>query len=107
MEMIGIVLGMALVTYIPRVLPALFMNRIAVPPWFESWLQSIPYAALGALIFPGILLVDQGHPEVGLAGGGVAVLLAFLRVHIMGVMAGAILTVLLIQNWGWMLQYFL
>ncbi len=103
MKMIGIVLGMALVTYIPRVLPAVFMHRIFFPAWFERWLRSIPYAALGALIFPGILLVDKGHPEVGLVGGGIAMMLAYLRLHIIFVMTGAILGVLLMQNLGWVL----
>ena len=103
MKALSIVLGMAVVTYLPRLLPALFMNRITFAPWFERWLQSIPYAALGALIFPGILLVDEAHPEVGLAGGFVALLLASLRLHIIFVMTGAILSVLLIQNWRWIL----
>lgn len=99
MEMLIIVLGMALVTYIPRLLPALFMHRFVFPSWFENWLQSIPYAALGALIFPGILLVDRQNPEVGVIGGLVAALLAYFRLHIILVMAGAIGTVLILQNW--------
>jgi branched-subunit amino acid transport protein len=88
---------MALVTYLPRLLPALFMDRFQFPAWFKKWLKSIPYAALGALIFPGVLLVDRDQPLLGLAGGLVAAALSFLNLHITLVMAGSILTVILVQ----------
>ncbi|MFN2113030.1 MAG: AzlD domain-containing protein [Anaerolineales bacterium] len=97
MRIILIILGMALVTYLPRLLPALFMDRFQFPAWFKKWLKSIPYAALGALIFPGVLLVDRDQPLLGLAGGLVAAALSFLNLHITLVMAGSILTVILIQ----------
>jgi len=96
-RIILIILGMALVTYLPRLLPALFMDRFQFPAWFKKWLKSIPYAALGALIFPGVLLVDRDQPLLGLAGGLVAAALSFLNLHITLVMAGSILTVILIQ----------
>lgn len=97
MRIILIILGMALVTYLPRLLPALFMDRFQFPAWFKKWLKSIPYAALGALIFPGVLLVDRDQPLLGLAGGLVAAGLSFLNLHITLVMAGSILTVILVQ----------
>lgn len=97
MKIILVILGMALVTYLPRLLPALFLDRFQFPSWFKRWLKSIPYAALGALIFPGVLLVDQDQPLLGLAGGLVAAGLSLLNLHITLVMAGSILTVILIQ----------
>ena len=97
MKYLLMVLGMAIVTYIPRLLPALFLDRIAFPKWFSKWLQSIPYAALGALIFPGVLLVDKDQPLLGLAGGIVALILSWINLHITVVMAGSILVVVLLQ----------
>lgn len=85
-----IIAGMALVTYIPRMLPALLIGRRSVSPWMSRWLGSIPYAALGALIFPGILSVEPGEPLVGFAGGAFAALLAFFRVNMLMVILGAI-----------------
>jgi branched-subunit amino acid transport protein len=73
------------------------MDRFQFPTWFKKWLKSIPYAALGALIFPGVLLVDRDQPLLGLAGGLVAAALSFLNLHITLVMAGSILTVILVQ----------
>ena len=92
-----LILGMALVTYLPRLLPAIFLDRFEFPRWFKKWLKGIPYAALGALIFPGVLLVDQDQPLLGLLGGISALGLSLLNLHITLVMAGSIFTVLLLQ----------
>jgi len=97
MTVLIVILGMAVVTYLPRVLPALFLDRFKFPAWFQKWLQSIPYAALGALIFPGVLLVEKDQPLLGLMGGITAFLLSLLNLHITLVMAGSILVVYLLQ----------
>ena len=97
MKAILLILGMALVTYLPRLLPAIFLERFQFPAWFQAWLKNIPYAALGALIFPGVLLVDQDQPLLGLLGGLAALILSWLNLHITLVMAGSIGTVLLLQ----------
>jgi len=97
MNILLLILGMALVTYIPRLLPALFIDRFNFPQWFQRWLRNIPYAALGALIFPGVLFVAKDQPLVGLAGGLTAFILAMLNIHITLIMAGSIGVVILIQ----------
>ncbi len=97
MNILLLILGMALVTYIPRLLPALFLDRFKFPEWFQKWLRNIPYAALGALIFPGVLFVEKDQPLIGLAGGVTAFLLAMLNLHITLIMAGTIGIVILIQ----------
>ncbi len=99
MKVLWLILGMTAVTYGPRLLPALFMEDIHFPDWFQRWLESIPYAALAALIFPAVLEVDPDHPEVGLAGTGAALLISFFQIHVLWVMAGSILVVLLL---GWL-----
>jgi branched-subunit amino acid transport protein len=93
-----LILGMALVTYLPRLVPALFLGRFQFPAWFERWLKSIPYAALGALIFPGVLLVKEDQPLVGLLGGAAACILSLLKLHVTLVMLGSILVVYLLQG---------
>ncbi len=98
MKIIFLIAGMAAVTYIPRLLPALFLDRFQFPTWFEKWLKGIPYAALGALIFPGVLFVKQDQPLLGLAGGVVAFLLALLNLHVILVMVGSIIAVYLLQT---------
>lgn len=97
MRIIILILGMALVTYIPRLLPAIYLDRFQFPSWFKIWLKSIPYAALGALIFPGVLLVDPDQPLLGLLGGLTALGLSLLDLHVTLVMVGSICTVLVFQ----------
>ncbi|MBB6449178.1 branched-subunit amino acid transport protein [Geomicrobium halophilum] len=97
MTLIMIIIGMAIVTYIPRVLPVFLMERIHFPRWVKKWLHAIPYAALGALIIPGIFTVEPGAPFAGAIGGMVAVLIAYFKGHIMVVIIAAIVTVYLLQ----------
>jgi branched-subunit amino acid transport protein len=68
---------MVLVTYLPRVLPLFLPNQRSLPVWLERWLKLVPYTALGALIFPGILTVDPSRPWVGIVGGIAAILAAW------------------------------
>jgi len=54
-EIITIIFGMGIVTYIPRWLPLFFLSRRRLPPWLVLWLDFIPAAILSALILPAIL----------------------------------------------------
>lgn len=97
MKPILLILGMALVTGFPRMLPALVLDKLRFPVWFRKWLKSIPYAALGALIVPGILTVSEEHPILGALGGAAALVLALLDVHLIFIMMGAVMVAYLIQ----------
>lgn len=97
MKILFLILGMALVTYLPRLLPALFLDRFNFPDWFQKWLRNIPYAVLGALIFPGVLFVEKDQPIIGLAGAVTAFFLALFNLHITLIMVGSIGAVILIQ----------
>jgi len=88
-----IIIGMALVTLFPRIIPSFIVDKLEFKPWLNRWLNSIPYAALGALIFPGILSVKTGSPIVGLVGGLVAIILALIGLNVIFVVLGAIATV--------------
>lgn len=79
LEIALIVIGMTLVTYIPRALPAVFLDRIKPGPKVERFLNLIPYTAMAALIFPGVLTVDAAQPLIGILGGLAALLLAWRR----------------------------
>lgn len=46
---------MMMVTVPSRVLPIFFLGGKRLSPFVEAFLGCIPYAALGALIFPGVL----------------------------------------------------
>lgn len=52
------ILGMSLVTYLPRMLPLVVLSRIKLPAVFIRWLGYIPPAVLSALLLPGILISE-------------------------------------------------
>lgn len=96
-EYILIVVGMFLVTFIPRLLPMITTQNLRLPPLLTRWLQCVPYAALGALIFPGILSVDASKWWIGAIGGIIAIILALVQKNVIVVVLGAIITVMIIQ----------
>ncbi len=87
---IFLLLGMAVVTYIPRALPAVVFDRFKVNPKVEKFLRLIPYTAMAALIFPGIVIVDSERPDIGIVGGAAAGILAWLKCPVILCVIGAI-----------------
>lgn len=51
-----LILGMAVVTYLPRALPLVLLSSRALNPLIERWLRLIPPAVLAALLAPELLL---------------------------------------------------
>lgn len=88
-----VIIGMSLATMIPRVIPSFIVDKLEFHGWVNRWLNAIPFAALGALIFPGILSVKSDQPHIGLLGGIVAIALAYIGMNVIIVVVGAILTV--------------
>ena len=55
-EYLLVVIGMGLVTYIPRYLPLFFLAQKELPRWLIEWLDMIPAAILSALVFSELFL---------------------------------------------------
>ena len=51
-------LGMGLVTYLPRLLPAWFLRGRELPAFLVAWLRYVPVAVLAALLLPSLLVAD-------------------------------------------------
>jgi branched-subunit amino acid transport protein len=60
-NVIPIIIGMGIVTYIPRWLPLFYLSSRRLPNWLVVWLDFIPAAILSALILPS--LVTTGEPR--------------------------------------------
>ncbi|GEL06780.1 AzlD domain-containing protein [Salisediminibacterium halotolerans] len=93
-----LILGMGAVTFIPRVLPFIVLKTEGWPAWAKRMLSRVPYAVLGALIFPGILYIQEDI-RFGILGGTAAVLMAWKGAPLIAVIGGAIAAVALL---GWM-----
>lgn len=82
-------LGMAIATYLPRMIPLTVLDGKELPPIVSGVLRNIPYAVLGALIFPAILHI-QDDILFGIIGAVVAFAIAFIGLDVMFVVIGTI-----------------
>lgn len=89
LTMAAIVAGMAAVTYIPRMLPFVLFKGKELPPFWQGILRNVPYATLGALIFPGILMFHE-NSWFAVAGAAAAFLIAFAGANIIFTVLGSI-----------------
>lgn len=97
-EIVLLILGMALVTYIPRVFPML-----ALPEKLQSlkFLTYIPIAIFASLVFPDLLLVDAQMIAVSekTFAGIVALIVAWKTRNILITMVAGLLTLYAIVYW--------
>ena len=84
------ILGMAIVTYIPRAFPLTFLEGRELPSIVSGVLRNIPFAVLGALIFPAILFVQEGNVLFGVIGAAAAFAIAFAGANVIVVVMGSI-----------------
>lgn len=89
LEMVWMILGMAVVTYIPRMLPFVLFKGKELPVFLQGILKNVPYATLGALIFPGIFFIQEDI-WYGILGAAAAFIAAFLGANIIVVVLGSI-----------------
>ena len=97
MKFVMLILFLCLSTYIPRMLPALFMNKIQVSGKLATFLQLIPYTAMASLIFPAILYVDE-NMWIGIVASFVAVMAASKKLPVIGVVLSSVIACLLLYS---------
>lgn len=96
MKFVGLIFFLCLSTYIPRMLPALFMDKIQVSKKVNIFLQLIPYTAMAslifpAMIFPAILYVDE-NVWIGIIASVVAVIAALKKLPVIGVVLASVIS---------------
>ncbi|WML38731.1 AzlD domain-containing protein [Neobacillus sp. OS1-2] len=89
-EIIWMIIGMGLVTYIPRMLPFVLFKGKALPPFIQGVLRNVPYATLGALIFPAIIFIQKDDIWYGVLGAAAAFVAAYLGANVIVVVLGSI-----------------
>ncbi|MDQ0153794.1 AzlD domain-containing protein [Robertmurraya andreesenii] len=88
-EMVWMIIGMGVVTYIPRMLPFVLFRGKELPEFLQGILKNVPYATLGALIFPGIFFIQEDI-WYGVLGAAAAFLIAYLGANVIVVVLGSI-----------------
>jgi branched-subunit amino acid transport protein len=89
-EIVWMILGMGLVTYIPRMMPFVLFKGKELPPFIQGVLKNVPFATLGALIFPAIILIQKNDIWYGLLGAAAAFIAAYLGANVIIVVLGSI-----------------
>ncbi|HNY64994.1 MAG TPA: AzlD domain-containing protein [Deltaproteobacteria bacterium] len=57
-HVVWIIVGTAVVTVIPRVVPLVLLSRMRLPALFERWLSYVPVAVLAALLAQAVAMPD-------------------------------------------------
>ncbi len=95
-SLILLVIAMGVVTYLPRMLPMVFLKNMKLPAKVRRFLQFVPYAVLASLIFPGILS-SVNNVYLAVVGGVVSVVLALFGLNVIIVVLGGIISVFIAQ----------
>jgi branched-subunit amino acid transport protein len=88
-EIVWMIIGMGVVTYIPRMLPFVLFRGKELPQFLQGILRNVPYATLGALIFPGIFFIQEDI-WYGILGATAAFIIAYLGANVIVVVLGSI-----------------
>lgn len=89
-NVIVLIIGMTLVTFIPRLIPFIIMERFKFSKNGQTFLNYIPYAALGALIFPDSFTAVKTVPLASIVGTVVAFVLSLFVKNVTLVVIGSI-----------------
>lgn len=92
---------MALVTYLPRMLPLAFFRRKIQNPFLRSFLLYMPYGILAAMIFPAVFFSTSSWISASF-GVLIALFLSWLRRGLLTVAIGGTFTVLIAE---WILTF--
>lgn len=60
LDTLYLILGMALVTFLPRFLPMAFLTRWSLPESVKKGLEYFPISILSAIVFPMLLFNGEG-----------------------------------------------
>ncbi|WP_145325747.1 MULTISPECIES: AzlD domain-containing protein [Paenibacillus] len=58
-DVFWIIMGSALLTFIPRVLPLMLFSKIQIPMWLLRWLEYVPVAVMASLIGQELFMSDN------------------------------------------------
>ena len=95
---IYLIIGMALVTYIPRLIPLMFLTNKSLSPKVKQFLQFIPLTSLSILIVGGILTSSKEMILPTFAGIALAGLISYFKSNLVLSVFTAILASFLIIN---------
>ncbi len=105
MELLLTIIGCALVTAIPRVLPLMYLSVESLPKASLKWLSFVPVAVMAALLFPDVLIKEDklfiSFENTYLLAAIPSLILAWYTKSFFGTIACAMGMVAALRYFGW------
>ena len=98
MKYLPLILGMALVTYIPRLIPLLVLKRKNTSHRFRMFLIFIPYTSLSILIIRGVLTASSDMRGPTIIGIIIAGFIAYIQNNLILSVIGGIIAAFIAIN---------
>ena len=96
-----IILGSALVTFIPRVLPIAILSRVELPEWAMRWLSYVPIAVMAALVGQELLMpngkLEPLHKNLELIAALPAFIIAIVTRSLLGTVVAGIISLMVLR----------
>ena len=95
-----IIIGSALVTFLPRVLPLMVLSRMELPEWSIRWLNYVPISVMAALVGQELFVQDgQFHPlnYVELLAAIPAILVALRTKSLLGTVVAGVVSIMALR----------
>lgn len=94
-----LIIGMTLVTYIPRLAPLVLLNNKKMNKRIEEFLRYIPYTSLSILIIRGIITSSDKMMIPTIMGVGIAAIISYIKGNlVLAVLAAIFLSFLVINT---------
>ncbi|MFC7679895.1 AzlD domain-containing protein [Paenibacillus sp. GCM10028914] len=96
-----IIMGASLVTFIPRVLPLIFLSRIQLPEWGMRWLNYVPISVMAALVGQELLTqngeLSPFHNNLELFAALPTFIMAILTRSLLGTVMVGIVSIMVLR----------
>ena len=96
-----IIIGCALVTFVPRVLPLMILSQLELPTWLIRWLKNVPVAVMAALLAQELLLSNN---QFSIMDNGLKILaaipafiIAIVTKSLLGTVMAGVITMMILR----------
>lgn len=98
---LAVIVGISIVTFIPRVVPLVLLSKMEIPKWGIDWLKHVPVAVMAALLAQELLLSEQVFSikdnALNLAAALPAFLIAIFTRSLLGTVMIGVLSLMILR----------
>lgn len=98
MDNLILILGMAIATYIPRLIPLTLLSDKKINKRLKQFLLYVPYTSLSILIIRGIMTAEGDMQVATISGIGIAAIIAYIKGNLILAILSAIVVAFFINN---------